>query len=68
MKKTKKERKPLDPNASLLRVSQVMEMLGVSHQQVNVYRKAGVLRSVQYMKGGDHRYVRADVLKLLEVK
>lgn len=50
------------------KVRQVMQILGISRGQVNYYRKRGILKSTQFMPGGDHRYFKEDVNKLLNAR
>lgn len=57
-----------EENSVLIRSAQVIEMLGISQSLLKNYRQKGILRTVQYVPKGDHRYYLADVQKLLEKK
>lgn len=52
----------------MLKMPEVCKLLKVSRQQVGEYIKRGVLHSVQYVPGGDHRFKKEEVLQLLQSK
>ncbi len=54
----------MNKNNDLITMPEVCRILGIKRHRVSEYLKQGVLKSVQYVPGGNHHFYRVDILKL----